>query len=65
MKTTLRLPPTKKILSTNELLKEKCTKANMKFIDNRNIEHNDLYDGLHMNTTGGLKLAKNIARSVN
>ena len=39
-----------KILSTNELLKEKCTKANMKFIDNSNIEHNDLYDGLHMNT---------------
>ena len=54
-----------KILSTNELLKKKCTKANMKFIDNSNIEHNDLYDGLHMNTTGGLKLAKNIARSVN
>ena len=53
-----------KIKQTNELVKEQCNTNNITFIDNANIGTEDLYDGLHLNTSGAKKLAKNIATEI-
>ena len=57
--------PHEKIKATNELLQDKCSVSNdVGYIDLSNIEAEDLWDGIHVNTLGGSKLAKNIARTV-
>ena len=57
--------PNEKIKATNELLQEKCSVSNdVGYIDHSNIEAEDLWDGIHVNTLGGSRLAKNIARAV-
>ena len=53
-----------KIKETNALVKEHCLANGYKHIDNSNIKADDLYDGLHLNQAGALKLAKNISAAV-
>ena len=45
-------------------MKKACAENGYRHIDNGNITADDLYDGLHLNGNGALKLAKNISSAV-
>ena len=53
-----------KIQGTNTLMKDYCDANGHRFIDNSNVAPEDLYDGLHLNKSGALKLAKNVSTAI-
>ena len=53
-----------KIKETNAIVKELCVANGYKHLGNSNIQADDLYDGLHLNQAGALKLAKNISATL-
>ena len=53
-----------KIRGTNTLMKDYCDANGHRFIDNSNVAPEDLYDALHLNKSGALKLAKNVSTAI-
>ncbi len=49
---------------TNKIVREHCASHDMAYIDNANIEVNELHDGVQLNVPGAQKFAKNIASSL-
>ena len=43
-----------KIGKTNDLIKAKCASTEWTCIDNDNVEAGDFFDGVHLNTVGGV-----------
>ena len=52
------------IRHTNDIIHTHCQKNDYTFIDNDNIQKDDLFDGVHCNESGATKLAKNMARAI-
>ena len=53
-----------KIRGTNTLMKDYCDANGHRFIDNSNVAPEDLYDGLHLNKSGALKLTNNVSTAI-
>ena len=45
-------------------MKDYCDANGHRFIDNSNVAPEDLYDELHLNKSGALKLAKNVSTAI-
>ena len=52
------------IRHTNDIIHTHCQKNDYTFIDNDNIQKDDLFDSVHCNESGATKLAKNMARAI-